>query len=180
MHYNQHVTFVGAFPIGIEPERFTRAIGTPAVDKHVQDLLAKFIGRRVILGIDRLDYIKGIPHKLYALERFLELNPRWIGKVVLVQIAVPSRTDVPEYQRLRSQTHQLVGRINGRFGSLASVPIHYLDQSIQFDMMCALYRVADVMLISSVRDGMNLVAYEYIAVRESFGDSVVRVLLLPR
>jgi trehalose-6-phosphate synthase len=131
VQYNGHVAFVGAFPIGIEPERFTRAVQTPAVQSLVSDLSAKFIGRRVILGIDRLDYIKGttpslhtrmrmhcvwcvlttsdggvgagIPHKLYALERFLELNPRWIGKVVLVQIAVPSRTDVPEYQRLRSQ-----------------------------------------------------------------------------
>jgi len=104
-----------------------------------------------------LDYIKGIVQKLYGLERFFERHPEWIGRVVLVQIAVPSRTDVPEYQRLRSATHELVGRLNGRFGSLDSVPVHYLDQSIPFDLMCALYRISNSILITSVRDGMNLV-----------------------
>lgn len=117
----------------------------------------------MLLGIDRLDYIKGIPHKLYAYERFFEENPSWIDKVVLVQIAVPSRTKVDEYIRLKRVTHELVGHINGRFGSLSSVPIHYLDQSIPFDELCALYCVADAALISSVRDGMNLVAFEYTA-----------------
>ena len=78
---------------------------------------------------------------------------------MLVQIAIPSRTDVEEYKKLKANMHELVGRINGRFGTVASVPIHYLDQSIPFDKMCALYRVADCMVITSIRDGMNLVAY---------------------
>lgn len=123
----------------------------------------QFAGKKVFLGIDRLDYVKGIPHKLYALERFLDKNPHWRGKVVLVQIAVPSREDVPMYQRLRRQTHELVGQINGKYGNIDSVPIHYLDQSVDFHRMCALYRLADLALVTSLRDGMNLVSYEYIA-----------------
>jgi trehalose 6-phosphate synthase/phosphatase len=100
------------------------------------------------------------------MERFFENNPDWVGKVVLVQIAIPSRTDVKEYQRLARETHELVGRINGRFGSLSKVPIHYLDQSIPFSRMCALYKIADVCINTSLRDGMNLVSYEYIACQQ--------------
>lgn len=118
------------------------------------------------MGIDRLDYIKGLPHRLYAMERFFENNPDWIGEVVLVQIAVPSRTDVKEYQRLARDTHEIVGRINGRFGSISKSPIHYLDQSIPFPRMCALYRIADVCINTSLRDGMNLVSYEYVACQQ--------------
>jgi len=102
---------------------------------------------------------QGIPQKLHALELFFDRNPQFVDQVVLVQIAIPSRTDVEEYKKLKANMHELVGRINGRFGSVSSVPIHYLDQSIPFDKMCALYRVADCMVITSIRDGMNLVAY---------------------
>jgi trehalose 6-phosphate synthase/phosphatase len=82
-----------------------------------------------MLGVDRLDMIKGIPQKLLAFEMFLEKHPEWREKVLLVQIAVPTRTDVPEYQRLTSQVHEIVGRINGRFGSVTFVPIHHLASS---------------------------------------------------
>ena len=160
---NGAVSHLGTFPIGIDPKRFVEALETEAVQRHLQELKQQFAGKRVLLGIDRLDYIKGIPHKLHALELFFDRHPQFVGEVVLVQIAIPSRTDVPEYQRLKTSTHELVGRINGRFGSVASVPIHYLDQSIPFDKMCALNRVADALVVTSIRDGMNLVAYEYIA-----------------
>jgi trehalose 6-phosphate synthase/phosphatase len=132
----------------------------------LQELTEQFSGRKIIIGIDRLDYIKGIPHKLYAMERFFQNNPEWVGKVVMVQIAIPSRTDVKEYQRLARETHEIVGRINGRFGSLSKVPIHYLDQTIPFARMCALYRIADVCINTSLRDGMNLVSYEYVACQQ--------------
>lgn len=85
-----------------------------------------------MLGVDRLDMIKGIPQKLLAYEKFLEEHPEWRDKVLLVQIAVPSRTDVPEYQKLRSMVHEIVGRINGQFGTLTYVPIHHLDRSLSF------------------------------------------------
>ncbi|KAK4399296.1 Alpha,alpha-trehalose-phosphate synthase [UDP-forming] 1 [Sesamum angolense] len=120
---------------------------------------------KVMLGVDRLDMIKGIPQKILAFEKFLE-ESIWRDKVVLVQIAVSNRTDVPEYQKLSSQVHEIVGRINGRFGTL-NVPIHHLDRSLDFHALCALYAVTDVALVTSLRDGMNLVSYEFVACQDS-------------
>ncbi|XP_008803734.2 alpha,alpha-trehalose-phosphate synthase [UDP-forming] 1-like [Phoenix dactylifera] len=157
------LTRVAAFPIGIDSDRFKRALDLPAVKEHINELTQRFAGRKVMLGVDRLDMIKGIPQKILAFEKFLEENPTWRDKVVLLQIAVPTRTDVPEYQKLTSQVHEIVGRINGRFGTLTAVPIHHLDRSLDFHALCALYAVTDVALVTSLRDGMNLVSYEFVA-----------------
>lgn len=157
-----HLTRVGTFPIGIDPPKFLEELQQPRTRDKVSSFESKFEGKRVIVGCDRLDMIKGIPQKLLAFEKFLTEHPEWRDSVVLVQVAVPSRITVPEYQRLRQHVHELVGRINGRFGTLSHVPIHYLDQSIPFHEMCALFRCSDLALITSVRDGMNLVSYEYI------------------
>ncbi|KAL8512043.1 hypothetical protein ACS0TY_018485 [Phlomoides rotata] len=121
----------------------------------------------VMLGVDRLDMIKGIRPKILAFENFLEQNPEWRDKVVLLQIAVSTRTDVPEYKKLTGQVHEVVGRINGRFGTLTSVPVHHLDRSLEFHALCALYAVTDIALVTSLRDGMNLVSYEFVACRGS-------------
>ncbi|XP_074311183.1 alpha,alpha-trehalose-phosphate synthase [UDP-forming] 1-like [Silene latifolia] len=161
------LTRVAAFPIGIDSERFIRALELPQVQEHIRELTERFSGRKVMLGVDRLDMIKGIPQKLLAFEKFLEENSYWKDKVVLLQIAVPTRTDVPEYQKLTSQVHEIVGRINGRFGSLIRVPIHHLDRSLDFHALCALYAVTDVALVTSLRDGMNLVSYEYVACQDA-------------
>ncbi|KAG8385372.1 hypothetical protein BUALT_Bualt03G0036200 [Buddleja alternifolia] len=171
------LTRVAAFPIGIDSDRFVRALELPQVKDHMKELKERFAGRMVMLGVDRLDMIKGIPQKILAFEKFLEENPIWRDKVVLVQIAVPTRTDVPEYQKLSSQVHEIVGRINGRFGSLTTVPIHHLvrsrpstltdDRSLDFHALCALYAVTDVALVTSLRDGMNLVSYEFVACQAS-------------
>ncbi|KAK4355345.1 hypothetical protein RND71_024316 [Anisodus tanguticus] len=160
------LTRVAAFPIGIDSERFIRALEVPEVQEHIKELKDRFAGRKVMLGVDRLDMIKGIPQKILAFEKFLEENPYWRDKVVLLQIAVPTRTDVPEYQKLTSQVHEIVGRINGRFGTLTAVPIHHLDRSLDFPALCALYAVTDVALVTSLRDGMNLVSYEFVACQE--------------
>ncbi|KAM6552290.1 hypothetical protein CsatB_002098 [Cannabis sativa] len=157
------LTRVAAFPIGIDSDRFVRALEIPEVQEHMKELKERFAGRKVMLGVDRLDMIKGIPQKILAFEKFLEENPSWRDKVVLLQIAVPTRTDVPEYQKLTSQVHEIVGRINGRFGTLTAVPIHHLDRSLDFHALCALYAVTDVALVTSLRDGMNLVSYEFVA-----------------
>eukprot|EP00257_Ricinus_communis_P006677 XP_002522296.2 alpha,alpha-trehalose-phosphate synthase [UDP-forming] 1 isoform X2 [Ricinus communis] len=157
------LTRVAAFPIGIDSDRFIRALELPQVQEHMKELKERFAGRKVMLGVDRLDMIKGIPQKILAFEEFLEENPDWRDKVVLLQIAVPTRTDVPEYQKLTSQVHEIVGRINGRFGTLTAVPIHHLDRSLDFHALCALYAVTDVALVTSLRDGMNLVSYEFVA-----------------
>ncbi|KAM1959252.1 hypothetical protein FF1_004759 [Malus domestica] len=161
------LTRVAAFPIGIDSDRFIRALELPQVQDHMKELKERFAGRKVMLGVDRLDMIKGIPQKILAFEKFLEENLNWRDKVVLLQIAVPTRTDVPEYQKLTSQVHEIVGRINGRFGTLTAVPIHHLDRSLDFHALCALYAVTDVALVTSLRDGMNLVSYEFVACQAS-------------
>ncbi|GLC47635.1 hypothetical protein PLESTB_000009400 [Pleodorina starrii] len=160
---NGVLTRVGTFPIGIDPERFTRALESGEVQSQTAKLLNRYAGRKIMLGVDRLDMVKGIPQKLLAYEKFLEEHPEWRDKVLLVQIAVPSRTDVPEYQKLRSMVHEIVGRINGQYGTLTYVPIYHLDTSLSFTELCALYAVTDVALVTSLRDGMNLVSYEYVA-----------------
>ncbi|QEU61865.1 Tps1 [Kluyveromyces lactis] len=157
---------VGAFPIGIDVETFTEGLKQDAVIKRIKELKESFKGCKIIIGVDRLDYIKGVPQKLHALEVFLGAHPEWIGKVVLVQVAVPSRGDVEEYQYLRSVVNELVGRINGQFGTAEFVPIHFMHRSIPFQELISLYAVSDVCLVSSTRDGMNLVSYEYISCQE--------------
>lgn len=114
---------VGAFPIGIDPEKFVEGLKTPKVQSRITSLETKFQGMKLMVSVDRLDYIKGIPQKLHAFEVFLSNHPEWVGKVVLVQVAVPSRQDVEEYQNLRAVVNELVGRINGRFGGVFSLSL---------------------------------------------------------
>ncbi|KAL7322480.1 Trehalose-6-P synthase/phosphatase complex synthase subunit, variant 2 [Mucor circinelloides] len=154
---------VGTFPIGIDPEKFTDALKEDKIQNRIQQLKNRFGDCKVIVGVDRLDYIKGVPQKMHAMEVFLSQHPEWVGKVVLVQLAIPSREDVEEYQQLRSTINELVGRINGQYGTVEFVPIHFMHRSIPFDELVALYAAADVCLVSSTRDGMNLVSYEYIS-----------------
>lgn len=155
IRHEGNVAFLGTFPIGIDPDKFIESMQKPDTIQQIEQFKQQFAGRKVIIGIDRLDYIKGIYNKLLGYERFLELHDEWRGKVVLVQVAVPSRTDVPEYIRLRRNTHELVARINGKFGDITHQPIHYLDQSVQFDRMVAFMRMSNAALITSIRDGMN-------------------------
>ncbi|KAI9592158.1 glycosyltransferase family 20-domain-containing protein [Syncephalis fuscata] len=163
VEYEGRTVHIGTFPIGIDPEKFEEGLTKPSVVERITRLKEKFAGVKLIVGVDRLDYIKGVPQKMHAFEVFLEEHPEWRGKVVLVQVAVPSRQDVEEYQNLRMIVNELVGRINGRFGTIEFTPIHYMHQSVSFEELVALYAVSDVCLVSSTRDGMNLVSYEYIA-----------------
>lgn len=167
VEFEGRLAHVGTFPIGIEPGSFIENLKKDSVKQRIAQLEQRFNGVKVIVGVDRLDYIKGVPQKLHALELFLTQHPEWIGKVVLVQLAVPSRQDVEEYQNLRSTVNELVGRINGRFGTVEFMPIHFMHKSLAFDELCALYAVSDVCLVSSTRDGMNLVSYEYIACQQA-------------
>ncbi|KAF9059413.1 glycosyltransferase family 20 protein [Rhodocollybia butyracea] len=167
VEFEGRMAHVGTFPIGIEPGSFVENLKKESVMARIAALDQRFHGMKVIVGVDRLDYIKGVPQKLHALELFLSQHPEWIGKVVLVQLAVPSRQDVEEYQNLRSIVNELVGRINGRFGTVDFMPIHFMHKSLPFDELCALYAVSDVCLVTSTRDGMNLVSYEYIACQQA-------------
>lgn len=166
IEFQGKIVTVGAFPIGIDPENFTEGLKKPKVQERIATLQKKFQGVKLMVGVDRLDYIKGVPQKLHALEVFLTEHPEWVGKVVLVQVAVPSRQDVEEYQNLRAVVNELVGRINGKFGTIEFMPIHFMHKSVSFDELLALYAVSDACLVSSTRDGMNLVAYEYIATQQ--------------
>ncbi|KAJ1570011.1 Trehalose-6-P synthase/phosphatase complex synthase subunit [Nowakowskiella sp. JEL0078] len=157
---------VGTFPIGIDPDKFTEGLKNPNIQARIKRLEEKFKGMKLIVGVDRLDYIKGVPQKLHALELFLAKHPEWVEKVVLVQVAVPSRQDVEEYIHLQQVVNELVGRINGRFGTVEYTPIHFMHRSVNFEELVALYAVADACLVSSTRDGMNLVSYEYIACQQ--------------
>ena len=157
---------VGIFPIGIEPSKWTDNLARTAVQNRITEFREQFAGKKVLVGVDRLHPIKGLPHKLVAVETFLDRHPEWQGKVVLIQVGVPSRVEVQQYQKLSSTVNQLVGRINSKFGKVDFNPIHYINRSVDFDELCALYAVADVLVVSSLRDGMNLVCFEYVACQE--------------
>jgi len=147
---------VGSFPIGIEFDVFeAMAQKAPAANQERRE--------RIVLGVDRLDYTKGIPDRIRAFERLLELYPEHREKVVLLQLAVPSRSQVAEYRDLKREIDELVGRVNGRFATAGWSPIRYLYRSFTQDRLCGLYRDADVALVTPLRDGMNLVAKEYVA-----------------
>ncbi|KAH8922502.1 glycosyltransferase family 20 protein [Atractiella rhizophila] len=166
VEFDGHYAHVGTFPIGIEPTQFHDTLLKESVQQRIAALRRKFEGCKILVGVDRLDYIKGVPQKLHALEIFLTKHPEWIGKVVLVQVAVPSRGDVEEYQNLRASCNEMVGRINGQFGTVEYMPVHWMHKSVNFDELCALYAVSEAAVISSTRDGMNLVSYEYVACQE--------------
>ncbi|KAK9457854.1 glycosyl transferase [Dipodascopsis uninucleata] len=166
VEYEGKMRQVGTFPIGIDVDKFTEGLKLESVQRRIAALEKKFEGVKLMVGVDRLDYIKGVPQKLHALEVFLSEHPEWIGKVVLVQVAVPSRQDVEEYQNLRAVVNELVGRINGRFGTIEFMPIHFMHKSVNFEELIALYAVSDACIVSSTRDGMNLVSYEYVACQQ--------------
>lgn len=162
IEWEDHFSDVGVFPIGIDPEHFETILESEATQKRIAELTTKFAGCKIIIGVDRMDYIKGMPHKLLAMERFLAMSPEYRENVILIQIGVPSRTGVQEYQQLAASVDELVGRINGRFGTLQHSPIHYIHRPVTPTELVALYNIADVCLVTSIRDGMNLVSHEYV------------------
>ena len=162
---------LGVFPMGIDAASFRELAEDPAVEAEAQALRGDG-SVRILVGVDRLDYTKGIPRRLLAYERMLEQHPELRGKVRLVQVAVPSRTGVEAYQEFRTLVDGLVGRINGAFGTPRWVPVHYIFRSISPSDLVALYRAADVMVVTPLRDGMNLVAKEFVASRTD-GDGVL-------
>jgi trehalose 6-phosphate synthase/phosphatase len=155
----------GVFPMGIDAESFSQLSASPDVHAQLDAITRDAGGRRILLGVDRLDYTKGLRQRLVAFERLLQDDPSLKDGVRLIQVAVPSRDTIPSYQEFRRELEEMIGRINGTYGTVTSVPIHYLHQSIPAERLVALYRAADVMLVTPLRDGMNLVAKEYVASR---------------
>jgi len=158
---------VDAFPMGIDFGRFSGAGREPEVAAELARLRARVGSERIVLSVDRLDYTKGLPERLAAFELFLRRYPKYQGKVCLVMLVVPSRVRIVRYRELKQEIDELIGRINGRFGSVGWTPVHYLYRSVSFPELAALYRGADVALVTPLRDGMNLVAKEFVASRES-------------
>ncbi|HZU38146.1 MAG TPA: bifunctional alpha,alpha-trehalose-phosphate synthase (UDP-forming)/trehalose-phosphatase, partial [Gemmataceae bacterium] len=156
---------VDTFPMGIDFQLFAEKARDPGVHELRQELRRPLGGCRAILSIDRLDYTKGIANRLRGYEAFLEAQPPWHGRVVLIMVVVPSRTGVEDYQQMKARIDELVGRINGRFGSLTWTPVLYQYKNFDQDHLIALYGLSDVMLVTPLRDGMNLVAKEYLAAR---------------
>lgn len=164
--YNGHRSSVDAFPIGIDYKKYRATLKTKKLKSSLKMLDANYSGQKVLLSVDRLDYSKGIMHRLDAYELLLEKHPEYIGKVTLAMIQVPSRVQIETYKRLRDEIEQAVGRINGRFGTLGWAPISYQFQGLPFEEVEALYARADVALVTPLRDGMNLVAKEYVASKQ--------------
>ncbi len=157
------VVRVDAFPMGIDYERFAKALQRPEVRRDVERLRGELGGQRVILCVDRLDYTKGIPQRLVAYDRFLADHPEFHGKVTLVLVTVPSRTEVRRYTSLLRQVQEMVAGIEGRYATFGWTPVRYLYRALPFPVLAALYHVADVALVTPLRDGMNLIAKEYVA-----------------
>ncbi len=166
---------VEAFPISTDFERYESGAADPAVVERSVELRQQVgQGRKIVLGVDRLDYTKGIDVRLRAFHELLSRRPETVRDCAFVQLAVPSRERVAEYRELRSQVEKLVGQINGEYGEVGLVPVQYLHRELPFEELIALYRAADVMLVTPLADGMNLVAKEYVATR--FDDTGVLIL----
>lgn len=165
---------LGAFPIGIDFHDFARAAAAPEVTQLAQKIHADLPKRQVILGIDRLDYTKGIPHRFQAFRNLLARYPELHRKLTLVQVVVPSRENIPKYNDLKCELDQLVGEINGQFTQSGWVPIHYIFRSLSREELLAYYRTCEIALITPLKDGMNLVAKEFCAA--SINEEAVLVL----
>jgi len=153
----------GAFPIGIDYRDFHDLAAEPDTERRVRELRARIGDHRIVLGVDRLDYTKGLPERLLAFRDALERHRELRERAILVQVVVPSRENVPQYQALKARLDGLVGEINGKFSTAGWAPVHYHYRSIPRRDLVALYRMARVGFVTSIKDGMNLVSKEFCA-----------------
>ena len=160
-----HAVKVNTFPMGIDFQRYHSNPNSSEFGENLKELEQLLHGFKAVLSVDRLDYSKGISNRLQGYKLFLESNPQWCEQVVLLMIVVPSRVGVEHYQQMKRQIDELVGEINGRFGTLNWTPIIYQYKFLPLDSLLAMYQQSDVALITPLRDGMNLIAKEYIAAR---------------
>ncbi|MFQ5559455.1 MAG: trehalose-6-phosphate synthase [Nitrospinota bacterium] len=154
---------VGAFPIGIDFDEFSKGAATPEVSLKALSLHKNLLNSTLILGVDRLDYTKGIPNKLLAFQNALERYPELINKITLIQVVVPSRENIPQYFTLKTEIEQLVGEINGKYTDSGWVPIHYIFRNLSRLELLSYYKTSEIALVTPLKDGMNLVAMEYCA-----------------
>src|SRR5262245_11831087 len=152
-----------ALPIGIAPEEYTGLVDKDEeTARHYSEWVSRYRGRKTLLAVDRLDYTKGVPERLRAYAKLLRSSPELKERVVLIQIAVPTREGIDTYQVLRTEVNQLVGEINGKFSTPDWTPLVYINRAIERKELVALYKLADICWVGPLRDGMNLVAKEYV------------------
>jgi trehalose 6-phosphate synthase len=166
LRLNGQQTRIGSFPVGIEPHAFQRLARRNVQSPLVKDLVASLGGRALVIGVDRLDYSKGLVQRLEAFELFLARNPDWQGNVTYLQITPKNRSEIPEYLELAQAVDSVAGRINGKYGEVSWTPIRYVNRVHSRSVLAGLYRTARVGLVTPLRDGMNLVAKEYVAAQD--------------
>lgn len=164
---------VAAMPISIDYRSFRELAKSARVSEILEELRRQIPREKIVLGVDRLDYTKGIPQRIKAIGEFLRLYPEYRERLTFIQIVVPSREDVPSYHDLREEIEQLVSSINGEFSTPGWVPVHYMYKSVPREELAAYYRLADVGLVTPLKDGMNLVAKEYCACQVDDGGTLV-------
>lgn len=167
------LTKVDVFPMGIDYRRYADSSEDPKVKPELEKIRSEIKDQKLVLSVDRLDYSKGIPQRLRAFHRFLQNYPDYEGKITMIMIVSPSRTKVPHYQELKRELDELVSIINGTHGRLDWIPIRYFFRTFPFHELTAMYNLADVLLVTPLRDGMNLIAKEYVASRKDGRASVV-------
>lgn len=167
---------LGAHPVGLDIDRVRNALEAPKIQELMANLREEMKGVKLILSVERLDYTKGILEKLNAYERLLDDNPELLGKVTLVTVCVPAAREMTVYNELQTQIEQAVGRINGRFARIGWTPLQFFFRSLPFEEVSAWYAMADVMWITPLRDGLNLVAKEFVAAQGLLGGRGVLVL----
>lgn len=163
--HDNRATQIGVYPIGINSDKFIREMRSKAYAKCIAEYENAFQGKKIVLGVERLDYTKGFRQRLDAIDRFLSTATAK-DEVVFIFISVPSRENVQAYQTLLETVQKRVSQINGKYSSIANVPIHFIHKSVNFSQLCALYSLADVAMVTPLIDGMNLVAKEYLACQE--------------
>jgi trehalose 6-phosphate synthase len=164
--FDGRTTRLGAFPVGIETPVYARLARNAARSRFVKEVVESLNGQKLVLGVDRLDYSKGIIHRLNAFDRFLEVNPEWRSRVTFLQVTPKSRGAIREYAQIENEVTTLIGKINGRFGEAAWTPVRYVNRSYSRTALAGVYRAADVALVTPLRDGMNLVAKEFVAAQD--------------
>ena len=167
-----HITSIGAYPIGINSVKFLKALQSEEYFKRYSDYKENYKGKKIVLSVERLDYTKGIPRRFEAIERYLSQTDQR-DDIVFIFINVPSRESVPEYQKLLEELQGKVGHINGKYATIQNVPIHFIHKSVNFSELCALYSLADVAMVTPLIDGMNLVAKEYLACQQKSAGALI-------
>ena len=166
LEVNGRKTLIGSFPVGIEPRAFARLARRNEGSPLVKNLVASLGGRNLVIGVDRLDYSKGLIQRLDAFDIFLANHNEWLGKLTYLQITPTNRAEIPEYSELQQALESAAGRINGKYGEVSWTPIRYVNRVYSRSVLAGLYRTARVGLVTPLRDGMNLVAKEYVAAQD--------------